>query len=232
MLNPKEISDKRFDKSTFGYRTEDVDVFLKEVAISYANILKDNEQTEIKILKLVEKINEYRDDEDAIKTAIISAQKQGKQTIIEAESLAEKLLIDATAQSEKILSNATFQAEKVLIETRQKYSEEIQKLDTLKKEITAFKAKLSELYNKQLRLIMEIPDFDEDEDVVEDEVAELKVAELIVDDIIKENNEGTAAQASPISSEEQNSNFPYSKESYNSNQSRFSDLKFGNNQNK
>jgi len=216
MLNPKEISDKRFDKSTFGYRAEDVDTFLKEVAFSYANLLKDYEQKEGKILALIEKINEYRDDEDAIKTAILGAQKQGRVTIAEAEQ-------EATI----IIQNATAKSEQLLVETKQKYSDEIQKLDILKKEVTAFKAKLSELYNKQLRLIMEIPDFDEDETVAQVEVQELKVEEPIID-IVEE----IAPQAPQVAQDEQTSNFPYSKDGYNSNQSRFGDLRFGNKQNK
>ena len=50
---------------------------------AYANIYNEYEQSEGKILKLVEKINEYREDEDAIKMAILTAQKQAKQTIYE-----------------------------------------------------------------------------------------------------------------------------------------------------
>jgi len=60
MLKPKDISDKRFERSSRGYNIEDVDNFLADVASSYANIYNEYEQSEGKILKLVEKINERR----------------------------------------------------------------------------------------------------------------------------------------------------------------------------
>ena len=69
MLDPKIITSKKFEKATFGYKPEEVDEFLKEIAISYAAIVKENEGSEDKIVKLVDRINQYREDEDAIKDA-------------------------------------------------------------------------------------------------------------------------------------------------------------------
>ena len=79
-MNPQDISNKKFEKSMSGYKTEEVDEYLRDVAIAYAKAIKEKEENELKIVKLVEKINEYRGDEDAIRDALLVAQKQGNRT--------------------------------------------------------------------------------------------------------------------------------------------------------
>ena len=66
MLNPNNIKGKTFDTEKNGYSKEDVKEFLEQVAEDYAEVVKANQDTEAKIIKLVEKINEYREDEEAI----------------------------------------------------------------------------------------------------------------------------------------------------------------------
>ena len=61
MLNPNNIKGKTFDTEKNGYSKEDVKEFLEQVAEDYAEVVKANQDTEAKIIKLVEKINEYRE---------------------------------------------------------------------------------------------------------------------------------------------------------------------------
>ena len=83
-MNPKDIVSKKFEKG-FGYKAEEVDEFLKSVAVAYASAVKEKEESEAKIIKLIEKINEYRNDEDAIRDALLVAQKQGNKIIADAK---------------------------------------------------------------------------------------------------------------------------------------------------
>ena len=73
MLNPNNIKGKTFDTEKNGYSKEDVKEFLGQVAEDYAEVVKANQDTEAKIIKLVEKINEYREDEEAIQQAMNEA---------------------------------------------------------------------------------------------------------------------------------------------------------------
>lgn len=153
MISPKEISEKKFEKIGKGYRVEEVDTYLKEVAFSIANMTKTFDDNEAKIEKLVDKINEYREEEDTIKAAILGAQKQAKQIILEAE-----------IESQKIIANAKDKSEALLYRIKDEYSDELAKLENLKKEVSLFKSQLTDLYNKQLHLIMDIPEFSDDSD--------------------------------------------------------------------
>ena len=217
MISPREISEKRFERTGRGYKAEEVDAFLKEVAFSVAKMEKSYDESEAKIHKLVEKVNQYREDEDAIKVAILGAQKQSKQ-----------IIYDAEVESERMLSEAKDKADNTLEHIKSDYANEELKLENLKKEVSSFKAQLTELYNRQLQLILQIPDYnDEDEEeIVSDDLdneVELELREPYVENI-----------AEPVNIEPEqklNDAIDISSEMFSgmSNPSRFDGLKFGNN---
>lgn len=233
MLSVSEIRNKRFERSARGYKCEEVDNFISEIASQLDTVMKENQESEEKILKLVDRINEYREDEDAIKNALLSAQKQAMKIIVQAEQEAKKIIDDATIESQKLV-----------IATKEEYNEEIDKLARLKHDVAEFKANLTELYNKQLRLIMELPEDDEDEinsiqediDYPEAENTEFENIEDVnveiqaVEDI--EKNEDTASDTVfNFSDIQQLSGVDYNSY-YSSQESNHKDLKFGNNENK
>lgn len=72
-MNAKDILSRRFEKATFnGYKTDDVDEFLREISSEYSQLQKDKNELERKLEVLADKIREYRDDEDALKDALLS----------------------------------------------------------------------------------------------------------------------------------------------------------------
>lgn len=224
MISPKEISEKKFEKAARGYRIEEVDTFLREVAFSVAKIIKSYDESESKIEKLVEKVNEYREDEDAIKVAILGAQKQGKQVLLDAELEAERTINEAKEKAEHILEN-----------TKNEYNDQLLKLENLKKEVTAFKAQLTQLYNRQLHLIMEIPEFNAEE--VENIELDMKIEEPITENVEEYNTEDINTDETSISDyntdEENEPEKTYSfldDSTSTANIGKFSDLRFGNNQ--
>jgi len=122
MLTINDIINASFNKSNFGgYKTEDVDIFIDEVKESYELLIKKNiEQKEAneslaeenrklakKIDLLAKKVEEYRDEENEIKNALISAQKLSEAAIREARHKAEIILKDAQMKAdEKVASIA------------------------------------------------------------------------------------------------------------------------------
>ncbi len=117
-MNAKDIITRRFEKAKFnGYKTEDVDDFLKEISGEYAQLQKEKSELERKLEVLADKIREYRDDEDALKDALLLAQKQGNAIVAESKAAAEKLqketadaiakqIAEAKAKSEKMIADA------------------------------------------------------------------------------------------------------------------------------
>ena len=107
-MNAKDILSRRFEKATFnGYKTDDVDEFLRELSSEFAQLQKDKNELERKLEVLADKIREYRDDEDALKDALLLAQKQGNQIVNESKAAAEKLREETKAAVGKPTSTET-----------------------------------------------------------------------------------------------------------------------------
>lgn len=114
-MNAKDIITRKFEKATFnGYKTDDVDDFLREVSNEYAQLQKDKSELERKLEVLADKIREYRDDEDALKDALLLAQKQGNAIVSESKAAAEKLRKETTEAVTKQLAEAKEKSEKMM----------------------------------------------------------------------------------------------------------------------
>lgn len=180
MLNSNAIKGKTFNTVRNGYDPEAVQAFLEEAAKDFAEVTAANEDSEAKIIKLVEKINEYREDEDAIKNAMIMAQKEATKTVSEAKAQARDMIESAKSEQVRLAEQSASECERIIREHKEKCAQLIKEnteitekkimeiraaleaekaeYEKLQKEVTLFKANLIELYNKQLHLIMNIPE--------------------------------------------------------------------------
>lgn len=105
-MNSKELLTKKFDKSFNGYKIDEVDEFIADVAKQMSKLEKDNKELEKKLEVLADKIREYRDDEEAIKEALLGAQKERTRMISEAKEQAVKAIEQANEEAARILKAA------------------------------------------------------------------------------------------------------------------------------
>ena len=84
-MNAKEIASKKFDKSAFGYKTEEVDSYLDDVAAAMNELTAQNMELQNKLEILASKLEEYRQDENSMKEALLGAQKLGNTILKEAK---------------------------------------------------------------------------------------------------------------------------------------------------
>ncbi|MCM1053909.1 MAG: DivIVA domain-containing protein [Bacteroides sp.] len=105
-MEAKDIMDKKFDKSFNGYKMEEVDDFLQEVSAEFSNLKKQYEEQEKKMEVLADKIREYRNDEEAIKEALLGAQKQSSSVLATAKEKSEKMVSEAKETSERMIKDA------------------------------------------------------------------------------------------------------------------------------
>ena len=160
MITPESIASKRFDKAMGGFRQDEVEEFLNEVAGEFRALQKEKEELEEKIELLAEKIEQYRADEDSLRSALIGAQKLGDSVVRESKIKAENILREAAATSEKMVENAQKNIQKEQIA-----------LVKMQKEVTKFKNRLLTIYKQHLELISALPDYSADEAVVAEEPA-------------------------------------------------------------
>ncbi len=141
-----------------------------ELAALNTELAARNSDAQRKLSVLAQKIETYRTDEEGIKEAIISAQRMSKAMVKEAEEKAAGIVSDARAQAEaklleaneearKITQNAESDAAKAAKEYSQMADTKKTELEEIKKQVTAFRSSLLEMYKKHLECIDHIPTF-------------------------------------------------------------------------
>lgn len=139
MLTPQEVSGKEFAKAVFGgYDMATVDDFIDAVAKDYTDLYKENAVLKNKMKVLVEKIEEYRATEDAMRMALLTAQKMAKEITDEAEKKSRNMVEDAERDAHDKIE-----------EYRAEIAAEYAKVETVKAETAGFVAKVKELLGGQ-----------------------------------------------------------------------------------
>ncbi len=93
MFTPQEIQEKTFVKAVFGgYDMQTVDDFLEPLTEDYITLYKENSVLKSKMKVLVEKLEEYRSQEESMKKALVAAQKTCDAMVAEAEKKCAKML--------------------------------------------------------------------------------------------------------------------------------------------
>ena len=86
MLTPQEVSERVFAKATFGgYNMAMVDEFLDVLTADYSTLYNENAVLKGKMKVLVDKVEEYKSTEEAMRKALMAAQRMADDLIKEAE---------------------------------------------------------------------------------------------------------------------------------------------------
>lgn len=186
MLTPDAVKAKQFQATGRGaYRAEDVDGFFAEVSASYEQMFKENGELIKKISLLANKVESYKEEEDSLRKALISAQTLADKivreaqesvagTLDEAKADAQKLRAEAQAEAQTIVQNAKEEAEAVLLQSKKdadeilgtvnrKVTKESLEFEMLQKKASEFRNHLLSLYKEHLNVINAIPEYVEAE---------------------------------------------------------------------
>ena len=104
MFTPQEVSEKVFPKASFGsggYSMSSVDEFLDALTEDYTAIFKENVTLKAKLKVLAEKVEEYRSTEEAMRQALLTAQKMASKLVQEAQSEKEEILAKARVEAQE-----------------------------------------------------------------------------------------------------------------------------------
>ncbi len=111
MIKPEQIYNATFTPVSSGtYSASEVDQFIKAVAEAYESVLNENVDLVKKISFLAEKVEGYRQDEDAIKSALLDAHKMADNVTKTATEKANTLVEDAQTRADAISTEAERQA--------------------------------------------------------------------------------------------------------------------------
>ncbi|MBQ7284385.1 MAG: DivIVA domain-containing protein [Oscillospiraceae bacterium] len=166
MFNADEIRQITFEKVVRGYRPEDVESFMENIADEFEALAKEKQEVESQLYILAEKIEEYqqeieryKSEEDSLRSTLLKAQKLGESIIEESRQKAEAILKDANIRKNDILSAAH--------EEFAMYEENIARI---KKETSDFKITVLSMYKDHIESLSKVPELPkEPANVVEEE---------------------------------------------------------------
>lgn len=143
MLTPQEVAEHAFTKASFGgYNMAMVDEFLDLVTADYTSLYKENATLKAKMKVLADKVEEYRATEEAMRRAMLSAQKT-----------ADEMVAAAQAQADDIVASAQREAADKIAAIRQEVASEQLRLTAAQNATAAYIAKLKDLYQNEMEYI-------------------------------------------------------------------------------
>ena len=146
MLGINDIKNIKFKKAGInGYKAEDVNEFLAQVEESFKALQNEKLELISKVKFLADKVSKYREDEESVRTALISAQK-----------LADNSIKDAKKRSDIILSEAALEADKILYNAKKEVSEQQNLMNNLKKNVKEFRSGILSMYKDHIKMINDI----------------------------------------------------------------------------
>ncbi|MBQ7965224.1 MAG: DivIVA domain-containing protein [Ruminococcus sp.] len=147
MLTIDEIKNIAFRKSGMGgYRPDDVDEFIDDVIATFEQMKAEKAELLRKMDILATKIEQYRNDEETVRNALLSSQKVSDQALKEAKDKATYIIKAAEKKSRKILTEAEMATER----EKDKYEAVLAETAKLRKEMIS-------MYKKHLALLDEFP---------------------------------------------------------------------------
>ncbi|MBQ8895281.1 MAG: DivIVA domain-containing protein [Clostridia bacterium] len=154
MLAPHELKNKQFQKTFKGYNPQEVDEYLEFVLEKYTELYRENNELERKLRIVVTNLDEIKDEEESIRSTLISAQK-----------MAEKIIADANDRADIITGAIKDRCDGVIAEFRQQLQAEKEKAWIMRTRIIDFKKSVYELYGKHIAELKDLS-VNEIEDIV------------------------------------------------------------------
>lgn len=212
MLTPQEVSERAFPKASFGgYNMGQVDEFLDLLTADYTALYNENAVLKNKMKVLVEKVEEYRSTEEAMRKALMTAQRMADEMVQEAEKKRDAILQDAEVAAKSKTENI-----------RKEIEAEQFRLTSAQSATAAYIARVRALHEKELSYLDQLhelaPDAAPAVDAVEEAVSEIddSVQRLLAQamaDATAENIKAKAAEE-PVEDLSDTAEFPVVEEAF------------------
>ena len=174
MLAPHELKNKTFSKAIKGYTPAEVDEYIAFLLEQYAEAYKENNELERKLHVVATNLDEIKDEEESIRSTLISAQK-----------MAQKIVDDANGKADVITGAVKDRCDAVIEEFKEQLRAEKEEMWELRTRIVDFKKQLFEQYREHLQDIKSVSVNELDEIVLPNE-------DTVVAQIFKDVKQGIA----------------------------------------
>ena len=112
-VTPIDLRQQRFRSAFRGFDRAEVMALLHEVAEEYESALLEVDRQRQEILRAEERISEYREHEQGLKSTLMTVQKLSEDIKTNAEAQAKNILRDAEARSSLMLQKSQARLEDI-----------------------------------------------------------------------------------------------------------------------
>ena len=174
-ITPMDIEQQEFTRSFRGYNEEEVDDFLDKIVKDYEELINENVRLNEEIEKMQEKLKEFGEIEESLRSALLNAQKSAEEMKDRVESEA-KAIIEKAKMEAKELKQQVFQREDLVKN----------EIDNLRRYKFTFKEKFKSMLNLYLKMI-ENEEFEEEGnyEVKEENISKEKVRKEVSEEKVK-----------------------------------------------
>ncbi|MBO7157787.1 MAG: DivIVA domain-containing protein [Clostridia bacterium] len=187
MLAPHELKNKPFSKSIKGYNPAEVDEYIEFLIGKYTEVYRENNELERKLHVVVTNLDEIKDEEESIRSTLISAQK-----------MADRIVKDASDRADVITGAVKERCDAVIAEFREQLKAEKEEMWELRTRIVEFKKQLFDMYRGHIESVKNVSVNELDEIVLPDEDA--VVARIFTD--VKQGVEESNSKAEAAAKDE------------------------------
>jgi len=167
-ITPMDIEQQEFSKSFRGYNEEEVDDFLDKIVKDYEELINENVRLNEEIERMQEKLKEFSQIEETLRSALLNAQKSALEMKEKVEDEA-KIIIEKAEMEAKALKQQVFQKEDLVKN----------EIDNLRRYKFNFKEKFKSMLNLYLKMI-ESEDFEKKGSYkIEEEVSKEKAEKRV-----------------------------------------------------
>ena len=137
-----DILNKKFSTAVLGYKKNDVEMFLQEVADYVGELAEKKSQLDQDIKHLEEKLQEHKSREEVLQNTLLTTQK-----------MTDDIKANANKQAKVIVQEAQSKAEDILRQAHKRLAQIHEDISELKKQRAHFEIKLRSMIESHLKLL-------------------------------------------------------------------------------
>ncbi|MEP0775845.1 MAG: DivIVA domain-containing protein [Acidobacteriota bacterium] len=118
-LTPLEIQRCSFSRTLHGYKPEEVSALLARIAEQVEDDARERGELKAQLARLKAELDDYREKADAVRAALVAAERTAEATVARAEAEAARIVADAQTLAERVLDEAARRAETIELVTGQ-----------------------------------------------------------------------------------------------------------------
>ncbi|MDD4335649.1 MAG: DivIVA domain-containing protein [Desulfotomaculaceae bacterium] len=172
MLTPLDIQKKEFRHVLRGYSEDEVDAFLDKIAQELENLIRENQELKEKVIQTEQSVARYREIEEAIKNAMVMAQKNTDELRQNAEKEAQVFLERSRIEADQLTREAEREAAGRIYEAEKQVSAMMSEFKRIKQEAYIFKDRLRSFLEFQIKLLDHVEELPGEEDLTKENLTD------------------------------------------------------------